>query len=84
MNACSIARATPNEYFRPPPPPPLNTVLQMMLRKTIAILRLKGRSEDEIEAGLGGAGGGGLDRRNVLDIMHGRSRMTIDRRKERT
>ena len=28
----------------------------------------------------GGGGGGVLDRRDVLDIMHGRSRMTIDPR----
>ena len=32
------------------------------------------------EGGRGGVWGGVLDRRHVLDLMHGRSRMTIDPR----
>ena len=30
------------------------------------------------DAGAGGGGGGVLDRRLVLDFMHGRSRMTLE------
>ena len=32
------------------------------------------------DRGEGGGGGGVVDRRDVLDLMHGRSRMTVDPR----